>query len=84
MVLHMMVEELLQLLVDKVDGDLLKSVIFKDLEASDVEHSAEVGLRQSLQTFKVISVFFPTTDLLTWSIKVSLHLTILGGTKTLN
>ena len=85
MVLHMMVEELLQLLVDKVDGDLLEAVIFKDLEASDVEHSAEVGLRQSLQTFKVISAFFlPTTDLLTWSIKVSLHLPILGGTKTLN
>ena len=82
MVLHMMVEELLQLLVDKVDGDLLEAVIFKDLEASDVEHSTEVGLRQSLQTFKVS--FFPTTDLLTWSIKVSLHLTILGGTKTLN
>ena len=58
MVLHMMVEELLQLLVDKVDGDLLEAVIFKDLEASDVEHSAEVGLRQSLQTFKVISAFF--------------------------
>ena len=44
MVLHMMVEELLQLLVDKVDGDLFKAVVFKDLESGNVEHSAEVGL----------------------------------------
>ena len=43
----MVVEELLELLVDKVDGDLLKAVIFKDLETGDVEHSAEVGLLQS-------------------------------------
>ena len=43
----MVVEELLELLVDKVDGDLLKAVIFKDLETGDVEHGAEVGLLQS-------------------------------------
>ena len=38
---------MLELLVDKVDGDLLKAVIFKDLETGDVEHGAEVGLLQS-------------------------------------
>ena len=37
-----MVEELLELLVDKVDGDLLEAVVLKDLEASNVEHSTEV------------------------------------------
>merc|ERR1711881_257069 len=41
---HVVVEELLQLLVDKVDGDLLKAVVLKDLKAGNVEHSAEVGL----------------------------------------
>merc|ERR1711863_53201 len=41
---HMVVEELLELLVDKVDGDLLEPVIFKDLESGNVEHSAEVSL----------------------------------------
>ena len=44
---HVMVEELLQLLVDKVDGDLLEAVVFKDLETSDVEDSNKVGLLQS-------------------------------------
>merc|ERR1719412_272438 len=44
---HMVVEELLQLLVDKVDGDLLEAVVLKDLETSNVEHSAEVGLLHS-------------------------------------
>ena len=43
----MVVEELLQLLIDKVDGDLLKAVVLKDLEAGNVEHSTEVGLLQS-------------------------------------
>merc|ERR1719510_2658911 len=41
---HVVVEELLQLLVDKVDGDLLEAVVLKDLESGNVEHSAEVGL----------------------------------------
>merc|ERR1711963_780420 len=41
---HVVVEELLQLLVDKVDGDLLEAVVLKDLEAGDIEHSTEVGL----------------------------------------
>merc|ERR1719166_897383 len=41
---HVVVEELLQLLVDKVDGDLLEAVVLEDLKASNVKHSAEVGL----------------------------------------
>merc|ERR1711899_31185 len=43
---HVVVEELLELLVDKVDGDLLKAVVLEDLEAGNVKHSAEVGLLQ--------------------------------------
>merc|ERR1719150_824487 len=41
---HVVVEELLQLLVDKVDGNLLEAVVLENLETSNVEHSAEVGL----------------------------------------
>merc|ERR1712012_368466 len=41
---HVVVEELLQLLVDKVDGDLLETVVLEDLEAGNIEHSTEVGL----------------------------------------
>ena len=41
---HVVVEELLQLLVDKVDRDLLEAVVLEDLESSDIKHSAEVGL----------------------------------------
>merc|ERR1712223_231389 len=41
---HVVVEELLQLLVDKVDGDLLEAVVLEDLKASNVKHSTEVGL----------------------------------------
>ena len=37
-----MVEELLQLLVDKVDGELLEPIEGEDLKASDVEDGAEV------------------------------------------
>merc|ERR1719234_53981 len=40
---HVVVEELLELFVDKVDGDLLEAVVLKDLKASNVKHSAEVG-----------------------------------------
>merc|ERR1719216_842514 len=43
---HVVVEELLQLLIDKVDGDLLEAVVLEDLETSNLEHSAEVGLLQ--------------------------------------
>ena len=38
----MVVEELLKLLVDEVDGYLLEAVVLKDLEAGDVQHGAEV------------------------------------------
>merc|ERR1712212_762128 len=34
---HVVVEELLKFLIDKVDGDLLEAVVFKDLKTSDVE-----------------------------------------------
>ena len=40
----MVIEELLKFLIDKVDGDLLEAVVFKDLETSDVEDSNKVGL----------------------------------------
>ena len=39
-----MVEELLKFFIDKVDGDLLKAVVLKDLKAGNVKHSSEVGL----------------------------------------
>merc|ERR1719397_701362 len=44
---HVVVEELLELLVDKVDGDLLEAVVLEDLKASNVKHSAEVGFLHS-------------------------------------
>ena len=40
---HVVVEKLLKLLVDKVDGNLLKAVVLKDLKTSNVEHGTEVG-----------------------------------------
>ena len=45
--LHVVVEELLKFFIDKVDGDLLEAVVFKDLKTSDVEDSNKVGLLQS-------------------------------------
>ena len=45
-IIHVVVEELLKLLVDKVDGDLLEAVVLEDLKTSNVEHSTEVGLLQ--------------------------------------
>merc|ERR1719239_1061141 len=44
---HVVVEELLELLIDKVDGDLFKAIVLKDLKASNVKHSTEVILLQS-------------------------------------
>ena len=44
---HVMVEELLQFLVDKVDRDLFESIVLEDLKAGDVKHGAEIGLLQS-------------------------------------
>ena len=40
----MVVEELLELLVDKVDGDLLESVVFKHFKTRNVEDGNKVGL----------------------------------------
>ena len=40
----MVVKELLELLVDKVDGYLLKSIVFEHFKASNVQDSNEVGL----------------------------------------
>merc|ERR1719443_268373 len=41
---HVVVEELLELLVDKVDGNLFESIVLEDLETSNIQDSAEVGL----------------------------------------
>ena len=78
----MVVEELLQLLVDKVDGNLLEAVVFKDLEPSDVEDSDKVALfepwvipHDSCSYLKELSTYVA-------SISVSLHLMILGEEKS--
>ena len=42
----MVVEVLLQLLVDKVDGELLEAVVLEHLEAGDVQHRTEVCLER--------------------------------------
>jgi len=44
---HVVIEELLELLIDKVDGDLFKAIVLKNLKASNVKHSTEVGLLQA-------------------------------------
>ena len=44
---HVVVEELLKFLVYKVDRDLFKAVIFKNLKSSNVQDSAKVGLFHS-------------------------------------
>merc|ERR1719232_1984551 len=44
---HVVVEKLLELLVDKVNGDLLETVVLENLETSNIEHSAEVGLLEA-------------------------------------
>merc|ERR1712012_1100676 len=41
---HVVVEELLELLIDKVDGDLFESIVLEDLESGNIQDSAEVGL----------------------------------------
>merc|ERR1719282_32764 len=43
---HVVVEELLQLLIDEVNGNLLKSIVFKNFKSGNVKHGAEVGLLQ--------------------------------------
>ena len=41
---HVVVEELLELLVDKVDAKLLKSVEFENLETGNIQHTNKVDL----------------------------------------
>merc|ERR1712048_111839 len=53
---HVVVEELLQLLVDKVDGDLLEAVVLENLETSDIEHSAEVCLLERSINERVVTL----------------------------
>ena len=44
---HVVIEELLELLVDKVNGDLLEAIVLKDLKASDIQDSNKVDLLHS-------------------------------------
>merc|ERR1719323_705788 len=53
---HVVVEELLELLIDKVDGNLLKAIVLKDLETSNIQDSAEVGFLQSWVNESVITL----------------------------
>merc|ERR1711962_1395213 len=41
---HMVVEELLQFFIYKVDGNLLKAVVVKHFKSSNIQYSTEVGL----------------------------------------
>ena len=73
--LHVMVEELLKLLIDKVDGDLLEAVVFEDLEAGDVEHGDEVGLLQGGVDESVVTLKRNDINLFSCCcLKVDLHL----------
>jgi len=53
---HVVIEELLELLIDKVDGDLFKAIVLKNLKASNVKHSTEVGLLQGSINKSVITL----------------------------
>merc|ERR1719394_35582 len=44
---HVVVEELLELLIHKVDGNLFKAIVLENLETSNIQDSTEVGLLQS-------------------------------------
>ena len=73
----MVVEELLKLLVDEVNGDLLEAVVFEDLEAGDVEHSDEVGLLQGGVDESVVTLRRNNISLSSCCrLKVDLHLMI--------
>lgn len=41
-----MVEKLLQFLIGEVDAKLIESVLFKDFESGNIQHSGERGLYQ--------------------------------------
>merc|ERR1719323_96697 len=53
---HVVVEELLELFVDEVDGDLLEAIVFKDLKSSDIQDSAEVGFLERSINKSVITL----------------------------
>merc|ERR1719334_580503 len=44
---HVVIEKLLELFIDKVDRDLFKTIVFKDLKTSNIQYSTEVGFLQS-------------------------------------
>merc|ERR1711963_1172197 len=44
---HVVVEELLELLIHKVDGNLFKAIVLENLETSNIQDSTEVGFLQS-------------------------------------
>merc|ERR1719410_1814868 len=54
---HVMVKKLLQLFIDKVNGDLFEAVIFENLKPCNIQHSTEVGLLQSVINEGVITFF---------------------------
>ena len=53
----MVVEVLLQLLVDKVDGELLEPVVLKHLEACDVQYRTEVGLNKVIKSQELVHFY---------------------------
>ena len=58
--LHVVIEELLELLVDKVDGYLLKSIVLEHFKASNVQDGNKVRLflegEMQVRTFSRIIV----------------------------
>ena len=54
---HVVVEVLLQLLVDKVDGELLEPVVLKHLEACDVQYRTEVGLNKVIKSQNLVHFY---------------------------
>merc|ERR1740131_865230 len=53
---HVVVEELLKFLVDKVDGDLFKAIVFKDLKTSNIKHSTEVSFLEGSINQSIITL----------------------------
>ena len=53
----MVVEVLLKLLVDKVDGELLEAVVLKHLEAGDVQYRTEVGLNKVIKSQDLVHFY---------------------------
>ena len=73
----MVVEELLEFLVDKVDGYLLEAVVFEHLKASNVENSHKVGLFLEKNWIKNKNLFFNCKKL---TIVESIRVSLLGKT----